>query len=135
MAELDAFLKPEVTKDVRQFFDNPLETVWVIPVTNFIPPHGRQVQDEYCTPTEEVGRKAQLILDAGFKFTSEYLRMVNEMVFYITGQIQEAEDEPPEEGDAAILIGLKPGRAFFDKVDAWIMNFKIPENGIYRRWG
>jgi hypothetical protein len=133
MADLDEFLKPVVIKDLRPFFENPLETVWVIPFTAFIPPNGDRRPDEYCTTRKEVGEKAQQILDAGFHFTSELLRSVNKMVFYITGQVQETEEDDPEEGDASMQMS-GPGKQFFDTMDAWIMAFEIPEDGIYRRW-
>jgi hypothetical protein len=135
MADLDEFLTPEVTKDVRQFFDNPMETVWVWPCTNFIPPNARKVQDELCTTKEEVARKVQLILDAGFHFTGELLRSVNQMAIYITGQVEDGEGEGGEEGDAAITTS-GPGRGFFDKVDEMILGFDLSkvEGGIYRRW-
>ena len=134
MAELGTFLtKDEVRREIRQFFDNPLEVVWIWPCINFIPPDGRQKMDELCTTKEEVARKVQQILDAGFHFTSELLRNVNQMAVYITGQVEDEEGEGAEEGDAALTLS-GPGPQFFDAVDEMILEFKIPEDGVYRRW-
>lgn len=129
MAELDEFLKPRIVMDIA---GDPPETVWKIPFTQFLLPNGCQRPMDHTTPYKDVGEKAQKILDAGFHFTCEILT-TGDVAFYITGKVQDAEDEEPEEGDAAIALAFN-GPQVPEKVAAMIREFNIPEDGIHRRW-
>jgi hypothetical protein len=134
MADLDEFLKPEVTRDAGDFFGE-LQTIWKIPGTMFVPPNGEKRFDEFVTNDKATADKAQQILDAGFTFTWEILRLVGQAAYYITGKCQWAADEEPEEEDAAIAV-TGPGKQSIEAFNRMVLDFDLSkvEDGVYRRW-
>ena len=135
MADLDEALKPRVEGPNVMDFYGEFVSGWKIPVTHYHPPHGRKSFDTQPTLHKDVAEKAQKILDAGFHFTFEILRMVNRGSFCIVGMMQYSADEEPEENDVAIVI-TNPDRSHLDAVDKCIRDFVLPEDGsnVVRRY-
>lgn len=121
MAEFSIAFKPRVEGPNVELnpVTNEMESCWTIPFTQFILPDGRRKPNPYLCFDEDVSKKAQLILDAGFDFEIEVLS---------TGAVHGTITMNAcnnYEGDNASFISPN-GPAVVDKINGMIQDFEIP---------
>lgn len=104
-----------------------------IPFKRFIPLTGRWELDYFASLDPDVIEKAQQILDKGFTFTAEPLRLVGKVSFTIEGPQQFEEGEEPEEQDVAIEV-CDNGPSVVEAINKLIRDFVVPEDGVVRSW-